>query len=188
MSRAKQALTPPWAPNALGITAWLESSPKDALNSVIWYSHSYSGNETEAFPAGDPLPDQTGLTWADYSNTLVMREDMIIVFKIMMSTVFDAETWFCLCIVTVNIEKPSGANKSWSKINPSGSIDSSSTSQLSAHHICTVQEPEISIHRAPYSLTLHFHSPLTAVASILQPQLQSCKRDRDTRHRTQERF
>ena len=173
LSRAKQALTLSWGPNHPGTTdplwfqpLWPESSPKDTLKSVIWFSHDHSGNETEVFPAGYPLPDQTGLTWADYSNILVMRQDMSIVFKIRLNTVIDTQSWFRLCPVAGKIEIPNNA-KSWSKIRPSGSISGKSIFQVPAQRICILQKPVLNIHCAPFSLVLHFHSPLTPVDSIL---------------------
>ena len=140
---------------------------------------SHSGNKTEAFPARDPHADQTGLTWADYSSIPIMGIAIITtVFNIRMLTVTDS--W--LHPFTWSIQKPNGA-KSLPKISPSRKTNGSSTPQLSAHYRCILQAPVVIIHCAPFSLVLHFHSPLTTVGSILQPQLQSCKRDTDTGHR-----
>lgn len=132
---------------------------------------SYSGNETNAFPDGDPLLDQTGLTWADCSHILVMGKAFrTIVFEKRIST--GCEDW--LSPFAVNILKPNGANP-WSKMSPSGSINGSSTPQLSAHHSCCLHAPVVIIHRAPFSFVLHFHSPLIVVSSILQPHFQNCR-------------
>ena len=160
------------------VTHHKDPSPKYALKAVSIIS-SHSGNKTEAFPARDPHTDQTGLTWADYSSIIVMGIAIItIVFNIRMLTVTDS--W--LCPFTGSIEKPNGA-KSWSKISPSRKTNGSSTPQLSAHYRCILHDQVVIIHCAPFSLVLHFHSALTTVGSILQPQLQSCKRDTDTGHR-----
>ena len=141
--------------------------------------HSFYGNKTERFPTGNLLPDQRRLTWADCSSILVMGIALgTMVFKRRITALSD--NW--LLPFAVNITKPNGSN-SWSKFRSFGSINSSSTPQLSAHHMCLLHAPVQIIHCAPFSLVLHFHSPLTAVVSIDQPQLQSCKTDTDTGHR-----
>ena len=160
------------------VTHHNDPSPKYALKAVSIIS-SHSGNKTEAFPARDPHTDQTGLTWADYSSIPIMGIAVITtVFNIRMLTVTDS--W--LHPFTWSIQKPNGA-KSWSKISPSRKTNVSSTPQLSAHCRCILQAPHVTIHCAPFSLVLHFHSALTEVGSILQPQLQICNRDTDTGHR-----
>ena len=160
------------------VTHHKDPSSKYTLKAVSIIS-SHSGNKTEAFPARDPHTDQTGLTWADYSSIPIMGIAIITtVFNIRMLTVTDS--W--LHPFTRSIQKPNGA-KSWSKISPSRKTNGSSTPQLSAHYRCILQAPHVTIHCAPFSLVLHFHSALTAMGSILQPQLQSCKRDTDTGHR-----
>ena len=154
------------------VTHHKDPSPKYVLKAVSVIS-SHSGNKTEAFPARDPHTNQTGLTWADYSSIPVVGKAMItIVFNITMPTVTDS--WFYP--FTWSIWKPNGA-KPWPKISPSRKTNGSSTRQLSAHYRCILQAAFHIIHCAPFSLVLHFHSPLTAVHSILQPQLQYCKRD-----------
>ena len=141
--------------------------------------HSFSGNKTERFPTGNLLPDQRRLTWADFSSILVMGIALgTMVFKRRITALGDS--W--LLPFAVNITKPNGSN-SWSKFRSFGSINSSSTPQLSAHHMCLLHAPVQMIHCAPFSLVLHFHSPLTAVVSTDQPQLQSCKTDTDAGHR-----
>ena len=138
-----------------------------------------SGNKTERFPEGKPLPDQSGLTWADCSSNLVMGMALrMMVHNNRITTLGDS--W--LLPFAVNIVKPNGSN-SWSKFRPFGSINCSSTPQLSAHHTCLLHVPIVIIHCAPCSLVLHLHSPLTGVISIHQRQFQSCKRDTDTGHR-----
>ena len=155
-----------------------DPSPKHVLKAVSIIS-SHSGDKTEAFPARDPHTDQTRLTWADYSSIPVVGRAIItIVFNIRMPTVTDS--W--LYPFTWSIWKPNGA-KSWPKISRSRKTNGSSTPQLSAHYRCILQALVVILHCAPFSLVLHLHSPLTAVGSILQPQLQSCKRDTDTGHR-----
>ena len=152
-----------------------DPSPKHVLKAVSIIS-SHSGDKTEDFPARDPHTGQTGLTWADYSSIPVVDIAIItIVFNIRMPTVTDS--W--LYPFTWSIQKPNGAN-SWSKIRLFRNTNGSSTLQLSARYRCIFQAPAAMNHCAPFSLVLHFHSPLTAVGSILQPQLQYCKRD--TRH------
>ena len=161
------------------ITVWVEFSPKYVLKAVIHSLKFTLEMRPGAFPTGDTIQDQAGLTWADCSSILVMGKDLrTIVFKNRIST--GCEHW--LCPFAVNILKPNGANP-WSKMNSSRSINGSSTPQLSAHHSCFLQAPILVIHCAPFSLVFHFHSSLTAMGSILQPQLQSCKKDR-----TEQRF
>ena len=162
------------------VTHHKDPSPKYVLKAVSIISN-HSGNKTEAFPVRDPHTDQTGLSWADYSSIPIMGIAIItMVFNIRMLTVTDSWLHPFTCI-----QKPNGA-KSCSKISPSRKTNGSSTPQLSAHYRCILQAPVVIIHCAPFSLVLHFHSPLTAVGSILQPQLQSCKRDTDTGYRTQD--
>ena len=153
-----------------------DPSPKHVLKAVSIIS-SHSGDKTEDFPARDPHTGQTGLTWADYSSIPVVDIAIItIVFNIRMPTVTDS--W--LYPFTWSIQKPNGAN-SWSKIRLFRNTNGSSTLQLSARYRCIFQAPAAMNHCAPFSLVLHFHSPLTAVGSILQSQLQYCKRE--TRHK-----
>ena len=118
---------------------------------------------------------QTALTWAGCSSIIVMGMTLgMMVFNSRITTLCDSWLW----PFAVNIMKPNGSI-SWSKFSPFGSINSRPTPQVSAHHSCLLQAPIQIIHCSPFSLVLHFHSPLTAVGSILQPQLQSCKRDTD---------
>ena len=165
-------LTSPLPP----VTHHKDPSPKYILKAVSIIS-SRSGNKTEAFPHRDPHTDQIGLTWADYSSIPVVGIAIItIVFNIRMLTVTDS--W--LYAFTWSIQKPNGA-KSWSKISLFRNTNGSSTPQLSTHYRCILQTPVVTMHCAPFSLVLHFHSPLTVVGSILQPQLQICKtQTRDT--------
>ena len=173
LSRAKQAFMFLWAPNIQGITVWGEFSPKYVLKAVIHSLKFTVEMRPRDFPTGDTIPDQAGLTWADCSSILVMGKALrTIVFQNRISAV--CEHW--LCPFAISILKPNGANP-WSKMSPSGSINGSSTPQLSAHHSCFLQAPIQIIHCAPFPLVLHFYSSLTAVGSILQPHLQSRKTD-----------
>ena len=142
-------------------------------------AHRYSGNKTRSCPAKNPLPALTELMWADCPSILLVGKALrTMVFNRRITTLSDNR----LLSLAVNIIKPNGSN-SQPKFSPCGSINSSSTPQLSAHHMRLIHVPVQIIHCAPFYLVFHFHSPLTAVVSIDQSQLQNCKRDTDTGHR-----